>query len=81
VVHARIMADGKYTKVYINGVRVGNGPNADLGRSKKVQFWVPAYNETSENVTMIGPVRTIPSSSSRSRDTPTTSGSPSRTRH
>jgi outer membrane protein OmpA-like peptidoglycan-associated protein len=57
VVHARIMADGKYTKVYINGVRVGNGPNADLGRSKKVQFWVPAYDETSENVTMIGPVR------------------------
>ena len=33
VVHARLMADGKYTKVYINGVRVGNGPNADLGRS------------------------------------------------
>jgi OOP family OmpA-OmpF porin len=57
VVRARIMADGKYTKVYINGVRVGNGPNADLGRSNKVQFWVPAYDETSENVTMIGPVR------------------------
>ena len=57
VVHARLMADGKYTKVYINGVRVGNGPNADLGRSKKVQFWLPAYDETSENVTMIGPVR------------------------
>jgi len=57
VVHARLMTDGKYTKVYINGVRVGNGPNADLGRSKKVQFWLPAYDETSENVTMIGPVR------------------------
>ncbi|HEU4523764.1 MAG TPA: OmpA family protein [Gemmatimonadales bacterium] len=57
VVRARIMADGKYTKVYINGVRVGNGPNADLGRSNKVRFWVPAYDETSENVTMIGPVR------------------------
>ena len=57
VVRARIMADGKYTKVYINGVRVGNGPNADLGRSDKVQFWVPAYDETSENVTLIGPVR------------------------
>lgn len=35
------MADGKYTKVYLNGVRVGNGPNTDLGRSN----------------TMIGPVR------------------------
>ena len=57
VVRARIMADGKYTKVYINGVRVGNGPNADLGRSNKVQFWVPAYDETSENVTLVGPVR------------------------
>ena len=57
VVRARIMADGKYTKVYINGVRVGNGPNADLGRSNKVQFWVPAYDETSESVTLIGPVR------------------------
>lgn len=57
VVHARIMADGKYTKVYINGVRVGNGPNADLGRSNKIQFWVPAYDKTSENVTLLGPVR------------------------
>ena len=57
VVRARIMADGKYSKVYINGVRVGNGPNADLGRSNKIQFWVPAYDRTSENVTLVGPFR------------------------
>jgi outer membrane protein OmpA-like peptidoglycan-associated protein len=54
---ARIMTDGKYTKVYINGVRVGNAPNADLGRSNKVQFWVPAYDATGSQVTLIGPIR------------------------
>ncbi len=54
---ARIMADGKYTKVYINGVRVGNGPNADLGRSNKVQFFVPVYDNSGANVTLVGPIR------------------------
>jgi OmpA-OmpF porin, OOP family len=54
---ARIMADGKYTKVYVNGVRVGNGPNADLGRSNKVQFWIPVYDRTGANVTLVGPIR------------------------
>jgi OmpA-OmpF porin, OOP family len=55
--HARIMADGKYTKVYINGVRVGNAPNADLGRSNKVQFWVPGYDPAGAQATLIGPIR------------------------
>jgi len=32
----RIMADGKYVKVYINELRVANVPNADLGRSNKI---------------------------------------------
>lgn len=32
----RIMADGKYVKVYINETRVANVPNADLGRSNKI---------------------------------------------
>jgi outer membrane protein OmpA-like peptidoglycan-associated protein len=54
---ARIMADGKYTKVYINGVRVGNAPNADLGRSNKVQFWVPGYDPAGVQATLIGPIR------------------------
>jgi len=57
VTRGRIMADGKYTKVYINGVRVANGPNADLGRSNKVQFWVPVYDQTGANVTLLGPIR------------------------
>jgi outer membrane protein OmpA-like peptidoglycan-associated protein len=54
---ARIMADGKYTKVYINGVRVGNAPNADLGRSNKVQFWVPGYDPVGAQATLVGPIR------------------------
>ncbi len=32
----RIMADGKYVKVYINETRVANIPNADLGRTNKI---------------------------------------------
>jgi OmpA-OmpF porin, OOP family len=54
---ARIMADGKYTKVYFNGMRVANAPNADLGRSNKVQFWVPGYDPEGVQATMIGPIR------------------------
>jgi OmpA-OmpF porin, OOP family len=41
----RIMADGKYVKVYVDDTRVANIPNADLGRSKTIAFEVPA-NET-----------------------------------
>jgi outer membrane protein OmpA-like peptidoglycan-associated protein len=51
------MADGKYTKVYFNGMRVANAPNADLGRSNKVQFWVPGYDPEGVQATMIGPIR------------------------
>ena len=40
---ARIMADGKYVKVYINDTRVGNVPNAELGRSKTITFEVPGH--------------------------------------
>jgi len=32
----RIMADGRYVKVYVNETRVANIPNADLGRSNKI---------------------------------------------
>lgn len=32
----RIMADGKYVKVYLDETRVANVPNADLGRSNKI---------------------------------------------
>ncbi len=34
----RIMADGKYVKVYVNDTRVANVPNAELGRSNKITF-------------------------------------------
>ncbi|MBC7791112.1 MAG: OmpA family protein [Anaerolineae bacterium] len=36
----RIMGDGKYIKVYMNEARVANVPNADLGRTNKIHFWV-----------------------------------------
>ncbi len=45
----RIMADGKYVKVYVAGTRVANVPNAELGRSGTIRVDlsgganVPAY--------------------------------------
>lgn len=36
----RIMADGRYVKVYINDTRLGNVPNADIGRSKVIEVEV-----------------------------------------
>jgi len=33
---ARIMVDGRYAKVYMNGTRVANVPNANLGRANKI---------------------------------------------
>lgn len=33
-----VMADGNYTKVYMNGMRVANLPTARLGRSREVVF-------------------------------------------
>ncbi|HUF23810.1 MAG TPA: OmpA family protein [Vicinamibacterales bacterium] len=41
---ARIMADGRYVKVYINETRVANVPNADIGRSNTISFEVPGHN-------------------------------------
>lgn len=38
MVHCRVMADGDYVKVYVNGKRVANAPNATLGRANKI--WV-----------------------------------------
>jgi outer membrane protein OmpA-like peptidoglycan-associated protein len=39
----RIMADGRYVKVYINETRVANIPNAEIGRSKTISFEVPGH--------------------------------------
>lgn len=43
IFRARIMADGRYVKVYINDTRIGNMPNADLGRSKIITFEIPGH--------------------------------------
>ncbi len=42
----RIMADGKYVKVYMGDQRVANVPNAELGRSRKIWVRVPASDES-----------------------------------
>ena len=42
----RIMADGKYVKVYIDDTRLGNVPNADIGRSNTITFEVPGHEST-----------------------------------
>ena len=39
------MADGKYVKVYVNGVRVANVPNANIGRGKVVVVSVPGSDD------------------------------------
>jgi outer membrane protein OmpA-like peptidoglycan-associated protein len=43
--HGRIMADGKYVKVYINDTRVANIPNAELGRSNKIRIYIPGKED------------------------------------
>jgi OmpA-OmpF porin, OOP family len=48
---ARIMADGRYVKVYMNDTRVANIPNAELGRSNKIEVEIPG---TAEHPTFIG---------------------------
>jgi outer membrane protein OmpA-like peptidoglycan-associated protein len=35
----RVLADGKYMKVYLDDTRVLNVPNADVGRSKQILFY------------------------------------------
>ena len=42
LMHCAIMADSNYVKVYINGTRVGNSPNAPLGRSNVIEIYLPA---------------------------------------
>lgn len=43
--HVAVMADGNYVKVYSNGRRVANVPNALLGRSRDVLFRLYASGE------------------------------------
>ena len=41
----QVMADGDYVKVYVDGVRVANAPNANLGRSRAVRFKLQGTND------------------------------------
>lgn len=45
VFRGRIMADGRYVKVYMNDTRVGNIPNAEIGRSDQILIEVPGTEE------------------------------------
>jgi OmpA-OmpF porin, OOP family len=51
--HVAVMADGKYVKMYINGVRVSNVPSANLGRGKAVHLDLPGSQEEPTVVTNI----------------------------
>ncbi len=50
----RIMADGRYVKVYMGETRVANVPSADLGRSKAIWLTVPGRED---RAAMIGNIR------------------------
>lgn len=41
--HLRVMADGNYVKTYINDTRVGNIPNANIGRSNTISIEIPGH--------------------------------------
>lgn len=45
VVPVRVMADGKYVKVYMGGTRVANVPNADIGRAQRIVFYFDASDD------------------------------------
>jgi outer membrane protein OmpA-like peptidoglycan-associated protein len=42
----QLMADGDYVKVYMNGTRVANAPNAALGRARAIRFVVKADGDS-----------------------------------
>ena len=54
IVRARVMADGKYVKVYVNDKRIANVPNFDPVRGNKILFYVDAHEE---NPSMFGNFR------------------------
>jgi OOP family OmpA-OmpF porin len=51
IFRGRVMADGKYVKVYMNDTRLGNIPNAEIGRSKKILVDIPG---TEDEPTLVG---------------------------
>jgi len=52
--HCRVMADGKYMKVYVNEIRVANFPKTNFLRSNSLTFEMSA---TPERPTMIADIR------------------------
>jgi OOP family OmpA-OmpF porin len=52
----RIMADGKYVKVYINETRVANIPNAELGRTNRISI---EYAGSEEQPAFIGNISVL----------------------
>ncbi|HET9984212.1 MAG TPA: OmpA family protein [Longimicrobiales bacterium] len=42
----RIMADGKYVKVYVDGKRVANAPRVEIGRTNRIWIDFPADDNT-----------------------------------
>jgi outer membrane protein OmpA-like peptidoglycan-associated protein len=50
----RVMADGKYVKVYMADKRVANVPSADLGRANRIWVRIPA---SEESPAYVGPIR------------------------
>jgi outer membrane protein OmpA-like peptidoglycan-associated protein len=54
LVPIRVMADGKYVKVYMGDKRVANVPTADLGRANKIWVRIPA---SEESPAYVGPIR------------------------
>ncbi len=45
IAHVAVMADGKYVKTYVNGVRVSNVPSANIGRGKVIVVSVPGNDD------------------------------------
>lgn len=42
----RVMADGKYVKVYVDGKRVANAPRVEIGRTNRIWIDFPADDNT-----------------------------------
>ena len=55
VVTGRVMADGRYVKVFVDEVRVANVPTANLGRSNKIWFRLNGWDATHPR--MVGNIR------------------------
>jgi len=53
LIRVSVLADGMYAKVYLNGTRVANVPNADLGRSSHIVF---DLHGDVRNATLVGPI-------------------------